>query len=77
MGGVRILDNPELLVIVKEIPTVVSRPEGVITLRKATVKVIIANKMVMELGEILAELYKEIKRFKATPVTENLAYQDF
>ena len=77
IGKVRILGNPELLVIAKEIPTVVSRPEGAMALRRVTIKVIIADKMVMELREILVKSRKEIKRLKPAPATKNLAYQDF
>ena len=75
--GVRILNNPGLLVIVKKIPTVVSCPEGAMALRRVIIKIIIANKMVMELKEILVKLYKKIKRLKPTPATKNSAYQDF
>ena len=77
MDRVRILGNLEFLVIIKEIPTVVSRLESTIALRRATVKVIIANKIVMELREILVKSRKEIKRLKPTPATKNSAYQDF
>ena len=72
--GVRILNNPELLVIIKEIPIMVSRPESAMALKRATVKIIIANKIIIELAEMVVKLYKEIKRLKATPVTGNLAY---
>ena len=74
MGGVRILGNPELLVTAKEISTVVSRPEGTIALRRVTVKAIVADKMVMELGEMLVKSHKEIKRFKPAPATKDSVY---
>ena len=77
ISGVRILGNLKLLVIIKEIPTVVSRPEGAMALKRVTVKAIVANKIVMELKEILIKSRKEIKRLKPAPATENSAYQDF
>ena len=38
------MDNLELLVIIKEIPIMVSRPEGTIALRRVMVKIIITDK---------------------------------
>ena len=77
IGGVRILGNSKLLVITKEIPTVVSRSESTMALRRVMVRVIVADKIIMELGEILVEFRKEIKRLKPAPATKDSAYQDF
>ena len=74
MGGVRILNNPELLVTVKKILVITSHPKGTKALRRAMVKAIAAEKMVTELREILVELRKEIKRLKPTPGIKNSAY---
>ena len=77
MGGVRILNNPELLITIKKIPVITSHPKGTKALRRATVKAIAAEKMVTKLGKILAKSRGEIKRLKPTRGTKNSAYQDF
>ena len=43
-------------------------------LKRVTIKIIVANKIIIELREILAESRKEIKRLKPAPATKNPVY---